>query len=389
MTAPTEIFLDHAAGGPLDPRVRSAMEPFLAAASPSGLHEAARGPADALAAARAQVARLIGGADEEVIFTSGATESRNLAIKGLWAANRRLGDRLVLATTEHPATRAAGRTLAARHGAALADVPVDGEGFVDPPELAATVDGETSVVSITQGQGDIGTLQDVPALVAAVRRAAPEARIHLDAGSSAGLVAIDAVDLGVDALTIGGPPLGAPPWAGALWVREGARLLPLIEGGIEEAGKRAGAPGMPGLVALGAAAKIAREEGLDRAARMAERGERLIAALLAVEDVRLNGPRGMRIPGHVQVSVGGVEGETLALALAGEGVACSPGSACTAHAGKAAPALEALGLEAPWTHSAVLFTLGPETSEVEVDRAADTFAGVVARLRLMSPIPPT
>lgn len=386
--SPPEIFLDHAAGGPLDPRVRAAMEPFLAAAGPAGLHEAARGPSEALEGARRHVAALVGGAATEIIFTSGATESRNLAVKGLARANRRLGERLALTTTEHPATRAAARTLEAREEATIVDVAVDGEGLVDPRSLAAAVGESTAVVCLTQGQGDIGTLQDLPPLIAAVRREAPEARIHVDAGSSAGLVAIDAVELGIDALTVGGPPLGAPPWTGALWVREGARLLPLIEGGIEEAGKRAGTPALPGVVALGTAALIARDEGASRADHMALMGERLIAALLAIPDVRLNGPRGPRIPGHVQVSVGGVEGETLALALAAEGIACSPGSACTAHAGKAAPALEAIGLEAPWTHSAVLFTLGPDTSSDEIDRAAAIIAPVVARLRAMSPLSP-
>ncbi len=387
MTAP-EIFLDHAAGGPLDPRVRGAMEPWLEAAGPSGLHDAARGPAEMLEAAREAVAALVGGAAPEIIFTAGATEARNLAVKGLARANRRLGDDLLATTIEDPAVRAALRTLGAREAATVLDVPVDGEGFVDSRQLEAAITETTALVCIPHGQGDIGTLQDLPALVAAVRRTGSEARIHVDAGSSVGLAPLDAVDLGVDAVTIGGPPLGAPPWTGALWVREGARLLPIIEGGIEEGGKRAGSPALPGVAALGAAAGIAMADGPARAAAMAERGERLIAGLCAVENVRVNGARGLRIPGHVQVSVDQVEGETLALALAAEGVACSPGSACTAHAGKAAPALEAIGLEPPWTHSAVLFTLGPGTTAGEVDRAGEIFAGVVERLRGMSPLPP-
>lgn len=365
------------------------MEPWLESAGPSGLHEAARGPAEMLEKARGAVAALVGGAAPEIIFTAGATEARNLAVKGLARANRRLGNDLVATTIEDPAVRAALRTLAAREDATILEVPVDSEGLVDPSQLEAAITETTAVVCIPHGQGDIGTLQDLPALVAAVRRTGSEARIHIDAGSSAGLVPLDAVDLGVDAVSVGGPPLGAPPWTGALWVREGARLLPIIEGGIEEAGKRAGSPALPGVAALGAAADLAIAEGPARAATMAERGERLVAALCAVEDVRLNGPRGLRIPGHVQVSVGRVEGETLALALAAEGVACSPGSACTAHAGKAAPALEAIGLEPPWTHSAVLFTLGPGTTDDEVDRAAAIFARVVERLRGMSPLPPT
>ena len=191
-----------------------------------------------------------------------------------------------------------------------------------------------------------------------------------------------------DAVVVGGPALGAPPWAGALVVRPGARLHPLIEGGIEEGGKRAGAEALPAVVGLGAAAEIARAEMAARSARMEALGERLIAGLLAVPDVRLNGPRRGRIPGNVHVSAGWVEGESLALAMAARGVAVSPGSACTAHGGKAAPTLEAIGLEPPWTHSAVLLTLGHTTTEADVDVAVAAFADAVAALRAMSPLTP-
>jgi cysteine desulfurase len=385
----TTAYLDHAAASPLDPRVREAMLPFLhdAFGSPSSLHDWGRGPAEALARARAQVAALVGADEDWVIFTAGAVEARNLAVKGLLRGNRRLGSGIVASAVEHPATLAACRT-AEREGASLALAPVDAEGRLAPADLAAAIGEDTAVVALHHGQPDVGTLQDVPALVAAARAARAEARIAVDAGETAGLVPVDAAGWGADATTIGGPSLGAPPWTGALVVRPGARLHPLIEGGIEEAGKRAGAEALPGIVALGAAAELARGEMEARAARMAELSERLVAGLLAVPDVRLNGPRRGRIPGHVQVSAGWVEGESLALALAARGVAVSPGSACTAHGGKAAPTLEAIGLEPPWTHSAVLFTLRWTTGEAEVDAAVAAFADAVAALRAMSPLAP-
>ena len=182
--------------------------------------------------------------------------------------------------------------------------------------------------------------------------------------------------------------MGGPAWTGALWVRPGARLHPLIEGGAQEAGKRAGAEALPAIVGMGAAAALALEELEARAARLRALDERLLAGLLAVPDVRLNGPREGRIPGHVSVSAGWVEGESLALAMAARGVAVSPGSACTAHAGKAAPTLEAIGLEPPWTHSTVLMTLGPSTTAHEVDQAVAAFDEAVAALRAMSPLAP-
>ncbi len=181
--------------------------------------------------------------------------------------------------------------------------------------------------------------------------------------------------------------MGAPPWVGALVVRPGARLHPIIEGGLQEAGKRAGAENLPAIVGLGAAAEIAAAETDVRAARMRALGL-VLAGLLAVADVRLNGPRDARIPGHVQVSAGWVEGETSTPALAEAGVAVSPGLACTAHAGRAAPVLEAIGLEPPWTDSAVLFTLRASTTEAEVDRAITAFAASVKALRAISPLAP-
>jgi len=383
-------YLDHAAASPLDPRVREAMLPFLGEAfgSPQSLHDWGRRPADALERAREQVAALVGAEPEWIVFTSGASEARNLAVKGLLAANRSLGRHVVASAVEHPATLAACRS-AERDGAAeLSLVGVDGEGRVDPVALGDAVREDTALVALIHGQPDIGTIQDLPALVAAARQARPEARIVVDAGETAGLVPVDVGQLAVDALPIGGGPIGAPPWTGALVVRPGARLHPLIEGGLQEGGKRAGAEDLPGIVGLGAAAEIARGEMGARAARMGALAERLAAGLLGVPDVRLNGPREGRIPGHVQVSAGWVEGESLTLALAARGVACSPGSACTAHGGKAAPTLEAIGLEPPWTHSAVLFTLRHTTTEEEVDHAVAAFAEAVAALRAMSPIAP-
>jgi cysteine desulfurase len=368
--------------------VRAALVEALDAwGSPDSLHEAGRAPAAALEEARAAVAALVGAEPGAVVFTSGATEARNLAVKGLLAANRALGRHVVASAVEHPATLAACRTLA-RGDVALELVGVDGLGRIDPDALAAAVRDDTALVAVVHGQADIGTLQDVPALVAAVRARRPEARVVVDAGETAGLVPVDVSAWDADAVVLGGTAIGGPAWTGALVARPGARLHPLIEGGLQEGGKRAGAEDVPGLVALGAAARIARGEGAAAAGRTRELAARLTAGLLSVPDVRLNGDPERRIPGHVQVSAGWVEGESLCLAMAARGVAVSPGSACTAHAGKAAPALEAIGLEPPWTHSAVLFTLRASTTEEEVDRGVAAFAESVRALRAMSPLTP-
>lgn len=381
-------YLDHAASAPLDPRVRAAMDDIAGAfGAPGGLHRWSERPALAVEEARAHVAALVGARPDEVIFTAGATEARNLAVKGLAAANAALGRTVVASAVEHPAVLSACRSLS-RAGGALRTVGVDAEGRIAPEDLSSAVGDDTAVVSIHHGQGEIGTVQDLAALVAAAREARADVRVHVDAGETAGLLALDMHALGIDAVTIGGWPSGAPPWTGALALREGARLHPLIEGGLQEQGKRAGAENVPGIVGLGEAARIARQEMDARAAHMGDLGERLIAGLLSVPDVRLNGPRAGRLPGNVQVSTGWVEGESLVLALAARGVACSPGSACTAYGGKAAPTLEAIGLEPPWTHSAVLFSIGPQTTGEEIAHAGAAFREETGRLRAISPIAP-
>lgn len=379
-------YLDHAAATTLHPCVRAAMAPYLDTvfASPEGLHDLARRPAEALEQARSHVGALIGADPHGVIFTSGDTEARNLAVKGIAAANAHRGAHIVTTAVEHPATLAACRTLA-RDRVALSTVGVDGVGRIDPTALAAAVRDDTVLVTISHGQAEIGTIQNVAALVIAVREQHPDVAIHVDAAVTAGLVPIDVGTWDCDAVTIGGGSLCGPRWAGALWVREGTRLHPLIEGGLQEGGKRGGAHDMPGIVGLGEAARLAVAELEARSTRMSILAARLIARLETVADVRLNGPREGRVPGHVQVSVGWVEGETLVLTLAGHGVAASPGSACSA-AGKASPVLAAIGLEPPWTHSAVLFTLAPTTTAAEIDAAATAFADSVATLRAMSPL---
>lgn len=383
---PQGIYMDHASATAIDPRVRDAMSPFLWEdfASPESLHEWARRPADALAHARAQVAALVGARAEEIIFTAGDTEAGNLAVKGIVSANAHRGRHVVASAVSSAPVMAACRALG-RSEVELSVVGVDAEGHCDPAAVAAVVRSDTVLVTIPHGQPEIGTVQDVGGVCAAVHDANPQAAIHVDAGATAGLVPVDVDAWGCDALSLGGGTMGGPRWAGALWMREGTRLHPLIDGGLQEAGKRAGAHDVPAIVGLGAAAALAQDELPTRSAAMTAAATRLIDALLRTHGVRLNGPRVDRVPGHVQVSVEGVEGEALTLMLAAAGVACAPGSACSA-AGKTSPVLAAIGVDAPWTHSAVLFTLAPSTTPADVDRAADLFAEAVARLRAIAPI---
>jgi cysteine desulfurase len=356
------VYLDHAAATPIDPRA----------------------PYEAIEDAREAVSELIAGVGGTVIFTAGDTEARNLAVTGVASANAHRGGHVVVSAVEHPATLAAARSFTRMSGE-LTVIGVDGEGHIDPDALAVAVTDTTTLVSIVHGQAEIGAVQDVAMLVAAARHGRTDVAVHVDAGATAGLLPIDVAAWDCDLLTLGGGSLFGPRWVGALWVREGIRLHPLIGGGLQEGGKRGGAHDVPGIVGLGVAARLARTELSDRAAHMTTLADQLRDRLMAIPDVSLNGPRRGRIPGHVQVSVAAVESETLVLSLGVAGLAASPGSACSA-AGKSSPVLEAIGRDAPDTHSAVLFTLAPTTTTEEIDRAAEIVHEVVSRLRAMSPL---
>jgi cysteine desulfurase len=381
------VYLDHATATPPAPDIVAGIMRALACnGSADALHPAGAEATAMLATARGSVAALIGADPDEVVFTAGATEARNLAVKGLLTGNVSLGRRAVASAIEHPAVMSALRSHA-RDGGSAEFIGVDGEGYIAPARLATAIDADTALVSIHHAQHEIGTVQDVTGLVAAARDARTEVRIHVDAGESLGVLALDVTRLGADAVTLGGSALGAPAWTGALWIRPGARLRPLVEGGSQESGKRAGAVDLAGAVALGIAAEHIRRHRNARAAALRTTIAALAAPIFAVDGVRLNGPAlTARLPGHLQVSTRGVTGESLALSLATRGVYVAPGSTCTADAGKASPTLEAIGLGSEWTHSAILMTAGPATTPLDGATAGTAFADAVAQLRAMSPL---
>jgi len=380
-------YLDHAAAPRPDARVQAAMAAALAQgwASPSAVHGPGAAAAALVEEARGHVAALVGADPEDVLFTGGPTESRVTAVRGLLAGAGPGAGHAVASDLEHPATLWVLRGRE-REGHGWSAVRPDGEGRLAPADVAAAVRPDTGLVTLHHGQADLGTVQDVARLVAAARDALPGVRVHVDAGETAGVLPLDVAALGADAVTLGGAAMGAPAWTGALWVRPGARMHPLLGGGLQEAGKRAGAEAVPGIAGLGEAARIARTGMPARARHRRALAERLLAGLTAIPGVRRNGPPAAeRLPGHVQVSVAGVRGETLALALAARGVCVSPGSVCTTGADRPAPALLAIGLEPPWTHSAVLFTAGPEATAEEADAALAATREAVAALRALAP----
>jgi cysteine desulfurase len=378
------LFLGRTATTPLDPRVAAAMGPWLArsASSPAAPGPRGRAAREALEAARASVGRLLGAPAEEILFTSSATESNNLALKGVASAARQPG-RILAAATEHSSVLHPVRTLE-RQGHRGVLLPVDADGRVDPETLRGALAGGAILVSIAHASGEIGTVQDVPLLAAIAREAGVP--FHCDATLGLGLLPFPAPPEAPDLVTLTAHLLGGPPGAAALRVRPGLRLRPLIEGGLQEGGLRAGTEATALVVGFGAAADLAREAG-ERGASTARAAALSCRRRLEeiVPDARLTGAPERRLPGHVSLSVRGVEAEAMLRGLEEEGIEAVSGSACTTEAGKPSHVLLALGIDPLEARGALTFAFGPEHTADDGRRAADALARVVSRLRSVSP----
>jgi cysteine desulfurase len=370
------IYLDYNATTPLDPRVLRAAMPFLVThfGNPSSAHAYARAPKQAVDRARDQVGQLLGARPEEIVFTGGGSESDTLAIRGAALANRDRGGHIITQPTEHPAVLAACESLRA-DGFRLTYLPVDGHGRVEPANLRAVISSDTALVSVMVGNAETGTLQPVAELAAIAR--AHAALFHTDAAQAAGKIVLDVDELGVDLLTVVGHKIYAPKGVGALYVRAGTRLQPIIHGGGQEYGLRAGTENVAFIVALGAAAQIARAELPESTTQLHAVRERLHQQLeeLLPGRVRLNGHPTDRLPGTLNVSIAGIMGRELLAAV--PAIAAATGSACHEGLEQPSPVLTAMGIDAERSAAALRLTLGRWSNDAEIDRAARLIAAHV------------
>jgi cysteine desulfurase len=380
------IYLDHNAGAPLRPEVRSAIAGFAAtdeAGNPAAVHRSGQHARRALEQARERVARLIGAAARELVFTSGGTESNNLAIRGAAgaAAARR---RIVTSAIEHSSILAPLEDLAAR-GFEVIRLAPDRGGRIAPAAVEAALACDTALVSLGLANAEVGTIQDVAAMGEAIARAG--AIFHLDAAQAAGRIPIRVGDLRCDLLTMSGHKLGAPAGIGALYVRAGLLLAPSMTGGPQEAGMRAGTPNLLGAIAFGAAAEAAGAHLDEESARVAALAERMLARLRAsIPGLRLNGARGHSLANTVNLTFPEVLGESMLIALDLEGVEVSMGSACAAGAIEPSHVLLAMGLGRDEARSSLRLSLGWSTTADEIDRAAEIIARVWRRVRAAEPL---
>jgi len=381
-----KVYLDNAATTPLLPEVRETMMPYLEKAfgNPSCLHEWGDIPREAMENARAQVAQLIEADAEEIIFTSSGTESNNLAIKGLALAQQNKGKHIIASAIEHFSVLHSAKTLE-KWGFELTLIPVDKYGVVDPDNVRKKLRKDTILVSIMHANSEVGTIEPIKEIAKITKEKG--VIFHTDAIATAGTIPVDVNELGVDALSMAGNQFYGPKGAGALCVRKGVRIIPLLDGGVQEGGLRAGTENVPAIVGLGKAAKIASTGIPKRIKHLAQLRNRLLKELLAnIDRIVVTGHPENRLPGNASFCVEFIEGESMLMLLNSQGVAVASGSACTSRALKASHVLTYRGISHELAQGSLLFSLGIDNTSADIDYVNEVLPPIVDRLRQMSPL---
>ncbi|HWR83638.1 MAG TPA: cysteine desulfurase family protein [Candidatus Deferrimicrobium sp.] len=381
------IYLDHNATTPVDPAVIESMLPYLGGrfGNASSVHQFGRDAKVALENAREQIAAFINCEPAELYFTSGGTESDNMAVLGTAYYLRSKRNHLIIGATEHHAVLEPAEYLHKKEGFALELLPVDGEGFASSDRLRELVTDKTAIVSVMHANNETGTIQDVASLSeAALHRGA---LFHTDAVQSTGKIEVDVKQLGVDMLSLTGHKIYGPKGTGALFIRQGVKLAPLLYGGSHEKKRRPGTENVAGAVGLAKALEIAgqrRRQDFDRWSSLANYFVEAVSA--RIPDVHFNGSRSARLPQTVNLSFQGIEGESIVLALDLEQVAVSSGSACTSGATEPSHVLTAMGIPAIVAQGSIRFSMGRSTTQGQLDYVLEKLPPIVERLRSLSPV---
>jgi len=381
------IYLDHNATTPVDPAVADAMRPFLTDrfGNASSVHSFGRDAKVALENAREQIAAFINCSPAELYFTSGGTESDNLAVLGCALHLKSRRDHLVIGATEHHAVIEPAEYLHKRHGYRLDLLPVDKEGFASAEQLKGLISDRTAIVSVMHANNETGTIQDIGRLAAVAREAG--VLFHSDAVQSIGKIEVDVEKIGLDMLSLTGHKIYGPKGVGALFIRSGIKIAPLFYGGSHEKKRRPGTENVAGAVGLAVALEIARDRMQQDFEQFKQLADYFIDRIIAsIPDCRLNGSREQRVPQTVNISLDGIEGESVVLGLDLEGVAVASGSACTSGAIEPSHVLTAMGIPPASAQGAVRFSMGRATTRDDLDYVLQVLPPIVQRLREMSPV---
>ena len=379
-------YLDNASATPVRKEVFEAMLPYFSEqfGNPSNVYDLGTKVKAAMEAARTNVATLIGADPAQIIFTSSGAEANNLALKGVAFARQKKGKHIIVSSIEHHSVLNSARFLE-RLDFEATFLPVDKNGLVEPERLAKVIRPETILVSIMHANTEIGTIEPISELAAICRE--KDVVFHTDAVASVGNTPVDVNELNVDLLSLSGASLGAPKGVGALYFNKKVRLMPLIHGGIQEKGRRAGTENVPGIIGFGRAAELAQKELPQKMDHVRKLRDRLVDGILnKVEKVTYTGHPQKRLPGHASFCFEAIEGEALIFMLAHNGIYTNTGSACASKALKTSPVLGAIGIRADLAQGSTVFTIDRSNTESEIDYVLEKLPAAVDRLRSFSPI---
>jgi cysteine desulfurase len=380
------IYLDYAATTPLDPRVLEAMLPYMTErfGNPNSIHSFGREARLAIDEAREKIAQLLNCQPSEIVFTSGGTESDNLALRGVAEAYRQKGNHIITTAIEHHAVLRTCKALEDM-GFSVTYLPVDEHGLVSPEQVAEAVNERTILVSVMHANNEIGTIEPVAEIVKAVKEKRPDILVHTDAVQTVGHISVDIQELGVELLSFSAHKFYGPKGVGGLFIRKGVRLVPQLTGGGQERNRRSGTENVAGIVGMAKALEIAIAEMSNELPRLQSLRDELIAGVLnRIPDSRLNGHPTQRLPHNTNFSFRGIDSETLLLQLDMHGIAASSGSACSSGSLEPSHVLLALGLDYELAISSLRLTLGRFTSREHILRVLDLLPNIVERLRALS-----
>lgn len=379
-----KIYMDYVATNPMHPEVMNAMTPWFMEnfGNPLSLYDSGIKARTALDNARTATANLIGAQPKEIIFTSSGAESNNFALKGIAFANQSKGSHIIVSKVEHHSVLNTARFLE-KHGFVITWLPVDNNGMINPADVEKAINKETILISIQHASPEIGTIQQL----AEISKIAKDKGIilHSDGVASVGNIPVDVNELGVDLMSFAAHQFYGPKGAAALYIRGGTRIVPLIYGGIQEGGRRAGTENVPAIIGMGKAAELAKTNLQKRIGHVTPMRDRMIKAALAVDNVILTGHPEQRLPGHASFVAEYIEGEAMLMLLAGKGIDCASGSACSSKALKASPVLLSIGVPVASAQGSVVFSIGEGTTNEDIDYFNETFPQVINRLREISP----
>lgn len=380
------IYLDYAATTPTHPEVVKEMQPYFSEkfGNPSSIHSFGQEAKAAMEKAREKVVRLLGCSVDEIIFTSGGTESNNFALHGIAYANQNRGNHIITSAIEHHAVIEPCKFLE-KHGFQVTYLPVDKYGLVNPEDVKKAITDKTILVSIMHANNEIGTIEPIEEISKIVKE--KNVYFHTDAVQTVGSIPVDVNKLGVDLLSLSAHKLYGPKGVGALYVRKGTRMVPFMRGGGQERNRRASTENVAGIVGLGKTCELAKKKLEARIKHLTPLRDKLLKGIMDnIPDVILNGHPEQRLPKNINLSVKYIEGESMLLNLDMEGFAASTGSACTSGSLEPSHVLRAIGLDDLNSRGSIRFTLGRLTTEKDIEYVLDVFPKIVKKLREMSPV---